>query len=160
MRPDATSRPPTQITTSTPTPAMSDMSGVKRAWIAATATLRSSSVRLAAANVAAARCSIVYARMAAMPASVSCTRPDSVPSCSCIACVRSLSETLKRRASSTRIGIGAIAHRVSQASTASIAARAPPKASAVLTRLTAPKPTRLRTAETSLEARVMRSPVE
>ena len=59
MRPAATSRPPTQITTSTPTPAMSDMSGVKRAWIAATATLRSSNVPLAAANASAAPRSIV-----------------------------------------------------------------------------------------------------
>ena len=77
-----------------------------------------------------------------------------------MACVRSLSDTLKRRASKTSTGIAAIAHAVSHGSTASIAASAPPKASVVLKRLTTPKPTRLRTAETSLEARVMRSPVE
>ena len=95
-----------------------------------------------------------------MPASVSWTRPDTTPSCSCVACVRALRATLNRRASSTSTGSGAIAQSVSHGSTASMAASAPPKASTVWIRLMAPKPTRLRTAVTSLEARVMRSPVE
>src|SRR5688572_853599 len=44
-----------------------------------------------------------------MPATLSCTRPDSTPSCSCMACVRSFTATLKRRASATSTGYGAIA---------------------------------------------------
>jgi hypothetical protein len=49
---------------------------------------------------------------------------------------------------------------VSRTSTASIAASAPTKASAVDTPEMIPKPTSERTAVTSLAARVMRSPVE
>ena len=95
-----------------------------------------------------------------MPASRSCTSVDSPSSCPCIAWVRAVTVALKRRTSRTRTGTGAIAHMVSQGSTASIAARAPTKASAVDTPEIMPKPTSERSVLTSLVARAIRSPVE
>jgi hypothetical protein len=53
-----------------------------------------------------------------------------------------------------------MAQSVSQGSTTTMAATAPTKARAVATSPITPKPRRLRTALTSLEARVMSSPVE
>jgi hypothetical protein len=66
---------------------------------------------------------------------------------------------LYRRASSTSIGDGAIAHSVSHGSTTSIALSAPMKASTVETAEIMPKPATERMAVTSLVARAIRSPV-
>jgi hypothetical protein len=115
---------------------------------------------LAAANSPAARASMVYARTTATPASRSWTSVDSTSSRSCVARVRAVTAPLNRRTSSTSAGTGAMAHTVSHTSTASIAASAPTKASAVETPEMTPKPASERTVATSLVARVMRSPVE
>ena len=94
-----------------------------------------------------------------MPARYSWTLADRTPSWSCAACDRSWTTALKRLDSTIIAGYGASAQSVSHGSTASIASSAPANAKAVAARLTAPKPTRALTAETSLEARVIRSPV-
>ncbi len=70
-----------------------------------------------------------------------------------------MTAVLYRRAMNTSAGTGAMAHRVSQGSTASMAPSAPTKASAVETVEIVPKPTSERMAVTSLVARAIRSPV-
>ena len=63
---------------------------------------------------------------------------------------------VKRR---TSAGAGVIAHKVNQGSIATMAASAPVNAKRVPTKLTNPNPTSDLTADTSLEARDIRSPV-